>query len=139
VEVTEGALSAMGNVLGSSLCDSNALLSGVREPIHYFQYFFTYLGEIITHNPHTHTHIFPLNDWDFRRNRGSEKNTQPMSVIKFWNFVILDRIYFSEYIPDIMSDFEFGENQRNKWHTVLRSVGEFPFVCYTFIFPNYTQ
>jgi hypothetical protein len=53
MEVTEGALSGMRKVLGSPLCDSNALLSGVREPISYFQYFFTYLGEIVIHNLQT--------------------------------------------------------------------------------------
>jgi len=54
MEVTEGALSAVRKVLESLFCDSNVSLSGVREPIPYFQYFFIYLGEIITHNLHTH-------------------------------------------------------------------------------------
>jgi hypothetical protein len=54
MEVTEGVLSAMREILEIQLCDSNASLSGVMEPITSFQYFFTYLSEIITHNLHTH-------------------------------------------------------------------------------------
>jgi len=41
----------MRKFLESPLRDSNVLLSGVREPIPYVQYFFIYLGEIITHVP----------------------------------------------------------------------------------------
>jgi len=54
MEVTEGTLSAKHKVLVSPLCDSIALLSSVKEEIPYFQYFFSYLGEIITHNLNTH-------------------------------------------------------------------------------------